>query len=227
LNVNSLSNTKETNWENGFIMLESIAEELKVQGLYELYEKSFLNFWVNFSVWYLESMNTIEAYRNCYQRICSYNEVNKRILNLLENNCYYPHAYGLFKKVVEFELDVNLFERVKIHEKNNEKNGLKGWLFPYEKVKKDGVVVLYGAGAIGKEYYKQLFYTQYCKELYWVDKQFEKLQKKGMNVKGIQILDEIDPDYVVVAVLDVKVQNQVKEDLMNMGIKEDQMVYVY
>jgi len=55
-NFNSLSNTKEQNWKNGFKMLESIRSELLRQDLYSLYEQSFVSIAIEFQVDYLKSI---------------------------------------------------------------------------------------------------------------------------------------------------------------------------
>ena len=50
---NSLSNTKEENWQNGFRMWSMIANELKKMNLYEVYEQSFINELIYFLFWAL------------------------------------------------------------------------------------------------------------------------------------------------------------------------------
>ena len=67
----SLSNTKESDWQNGFVMWSMLAKELKKQELYEIYEQSLINELLYFLLWYLESMKTFQAFSNCYQYIQS------------------------------------------------------------------------------------------------------------------------------------------------------------
>ena len=68
-NERSLSNTKEKNWMNGFKMWYMIGRELKVQGLYQVYEQSFMNELVYFMVWYLDSMQEPETLHKCWDYI--------------------------------------------------------------------------------------------------------------------------------------------------------------
>ena len=44
------------------------------------------------------------------------------------------------------------------------------FLFPYEQVRKDSRVVLYGAGECGQQYYKQITLSGYCDIFLWCDK---------------------------------------------------------
>ena len=84
-----------------------------------------------------------------------------------------------------------------------ESNKLKEWRFPYEKIPKDSRIVLYGAGAIGKSFYKQIQYTNYCKVVLWIDRNYEQINQEN-RVPNITINspDEINNyqyDYVLIA----------------------------
>lgn len=65
----SLSDIKYQDWVNGFKMWLMLGTELKRQGLYCLYEQSFLNELAYFLLWYVESMHDAEAEENCCKYI--------------------------------------------------------------------------------------------------------------------------------------------------------------
>ncbi len=109
----SLSNTKEKNWRNGFKMWSLIGEELKKQGLYKTYEQSFINELVYFLLWYLESMQTFEAFKNCYQYIQMIMEQEFGILDYGEGFFFQKELYGWYRQVVRLPLEEYLFYREK------------------------------------------------------------------------------------------------------------------
>ena len=47
------------------------------------------------------------------------------------------------------------------------------YLFPFDRVNKGERIVIYGAGAVGRDYYRQLIETDYCKVIAIVDKTFD------------------------------------------------------
>ncbi len=109
----SLSNTKEKNWLNGFKMWSLIGEELKRQGLFEIYEQSFMNELVYFLLWYLESMQTFEAFQNCYQYIRMVTEQEFGILDYGEGFFFQRELYKWYQGVIRLPLAEYLFRKEK------------------------------------------------------------------------------------------------------------------
>lgn len=105
----SLSNTKEKDWLNGFKMWSMIAEELKKQGLFEVYERSFANELLYFLLWYLESMQTFEAFRNCYQYIQLVVEPEFGLLSYGEGFFFQAELLEWYKEVLKLSLAEYLF----------------------------------------------------------------------------------------------------------------------
>lgn len=105
----SLSNTRENDWENGFTMWSLIAEELKKQGMFGIYEQSLINEFLYFLLWYLESMKTFEAFSNCYQYIQSAVEPEFKILSYGEDFFFQKEIFGWYKEVMELPLAEYLF----------------------------------------------------------------------------------------------------------------------
>lgn len=105
----SLSNTKENDWQNGFTMWTLIAKELKKQGLYGTYEQSFVNEFLYFLLWYLESMKTFEAFSNCYRYIQSAVEPEFKVLSYAEDFFFQKEIFDWYKEVMELPLAEYLF----------------------------------------------------------------------------------------------------------------------
>lgn len=106
----SLSNTKEGNWKNGFQMWSMIGEQLRKTGLYQVYEQSFINELVYFLFWYLESMKSFEAFRDCYEYIKHEVEAEFKILRYGGGFFFQDEVFEWYGKVMRLSLAEYLFE---------------------------------------------------------------------------------------------------------------------
>ncbi len=98
------------------------------------------------------------------------------------------------------------------------------YLFPFDKLPKESRIVIYGAGKVGKSYWKCLQSCNYARKLYWVDKKYAKLQKMGIPVESPRILSQIEFDYIVIAVSDEKIAEEIKADLKNIKHTADSKI---
>ncbi len=61
-------------------------------------------------------------------------------------------------------------------------------------------VILYGAGAVGRDYYKQLKRSKKVNLVAWVDQNSQKYIEEGLEVKPITEIAKLDFEYILVAV---------------------------
>lgn len=108
-NPASLSNTKEKDWINGFRMWFLMKEELQKQGLYQVYEQSFLNELSYFLLWYLESMNSFEAFQSCYEYISRQIEPEFGILAHGRDYYFNKEVFDWYEQALRISLAEYLF----------------------------------------------------------------------------------------------------------------------
>lgn len=99
-------------------------------------------------------------------------------------------------------------------------SALRVWMFPFNLIKKNQSVVIYGAGIIGSQFYKQLVAVNYCSTILWVDKRYN-------EINGVDNPEKAIPkkyDYVVIAIKDFETSCSVKAYLMEKGWKELQII---
>lgn len=99
------------------------------------------------------------------------------------------------------------------------------WLFPFSDIEKNSSIVLYGAGSVGYEFYCQLTHSNYCKEVTWVDSQYEWYSKIGLSVKSPDVITDLKYDYIVVAVDRVETYLSIKEFLSNKSIPMNKIIW--
>lgn len=99
------------------------------------------------------------------------------------------------------------------------------WKFPYSKIEKGSRVILYGAGAVGQDFYSQIMETGYCELVLWVD---IKGEKAGEKVKMPSRICGESYDNILVAINDEKVAREVKGKLVrSLGVDEGKVITVF
>jgi len=105
---------------------------------------------------------------------------------------------------------------------------MNNFIFPFNQVKKNSTIVLYGAGNVGQCFYKQLITTQYCSIKAWVDKNHEAYSALGLPIKSIEFLSLIDRlDYIVISIDDIDTRKNVYEYILSnfTNISHKQIIY--
>lgn len=225
-NFNSLSNTKEQNWENGFKMLLLIWEELHRQNLYSMYGQSFVSIAIEFQLYYLKSMKQKKAFYSCYQYIREVMEPEIRCMEFREDYLCTKEELEQYEQVLNRPIEDFLFIFLREKEDALIKSSGKGWVFPYHLVPKNCSLILYGAGTIGREYFDQLEQTGYCSRVRLVDQKYEEYKGADRKVESPQILKGRDFDYILISIRDKSVQTKVNEWLQSIGIKESQIISI-
>lgn len=94
------------------------------------------------------------------------------------------------------------------------------WEFPFEMFPAGSRIVIYGAGNIGKAYVRQIKLSSYCKLALWIDKSVE---AEGVNRPTD--LNACEYDYVLVAIKNPDVVQEVKNELKQLGVWESKIVW--
>lgn len=87
-------------------------------------------------------------------------------------------------------------------------------------------IVVYGAGNVGKDYIRQIQKENLCEDYIWVDKGY----KLKDNYMGVEVLSpaemmEYQFDYVIIAVNNEKVMNEIKNELVELGIGNKKIIW--
>ena len=105
-----------------------------------------------------------------------------------------------------------------------EKKSYKGYLFPFDIIPARSRIILYGAGAIGQLFHQQIQRIEYCIITAWVDKNYTCYQSMGVN--SIDCLkNNMEYDYIVIAVEREDLVRQIITDLIFRGISEKKIVW--
>lgn len=99
------------------------------------------------------------------------------------------------------------------------------YVFPLHEEMRNKEIILYGAGNVGREYYLQLKRYNDIKLIGWTDKNAEAYQKNNYSVISLDEAIKQKYDYLVIAVNKMELMNEIKAELVKLGIPEDKMIW--
>ncbi|WP_031391041.1 hypothetical protein [Kineothrix alysoides] len=100
------------------------------------------------------------------------------------------------------------------------------YLFPFELIPAKCKVILYGAGIVGKSYWDCLRTQKYAEVAAWVDGKHNKIEYYGgVRIESPTILAEVEFDFVVIAVFDQKLAEEIEEHLLEQKIPKKKIVW--
>lgn len=85
-------------------------------------------------------------------------------------------------------------------------------------------LVLYGASYMGQDIMYELL-NENIKPVAWVDKNYKYLQDQGLEVDSPNIIQTIEFDLIVIVVSKEGLANEIKKELLAMGVSEDSIMW--
>lgn len=99
------------------------------------------------------------------------------------------------------------------------KNAFPRYVIPKTELP-EGDIVLYGAGLVGRSFYKQLIGSAGHRIVGWIDKGADIYADE---VKSVETIKELEYDMVVIAVKDKGIADQIKIKLIEMGVNAEKI----
>ena len=124
----SLSSTREKSWGNYLEALDALKEFLTKHHIYEKYERDFVNYCLNFSLWHLDTI-TGHSYSLLYNALKEIWLKRFGILNHTENYFYNINNYARIAVILNNSPEDILFSKIVQLEKENEQ-----LRYDYEKI---------------------------------------------------------------------------------------------
>lgn len=211
--------------ESMYLSMELLKKELEQRDKYTSFRYGFAAEVILYSMFYLNEMRDWDAFEDLYNALKERYYQELGVYDLTMDHCanrYWINVRDFIKessagKYAYYKwrgLDPFLFDMGSTD------------LFPYDKVKHDDKVVLYGAGAVGRSFYKLIKDERYCACEHVVDSNHQKLNNIEINVENPDKINSWDFDYIVICVLSEKIQNEIKRLLLNMGIDKGKIITI-
>lgn len=98
------------------------------------------------------------------------------------------------------------------------------WEFPFASIVQNKNIVIYGAGRVGKSYYKSLKALGYATICGWVDKNFIGIID-GIEVNKPQQLNKMLYDYIIIAIEREDIAQEIREALIVNNVREQKILW--
>lgn len=101
----------------------------------------------------------------------------------------------------------------------------KEYYFPYDEEIYGRRIVLYGAGCVGKSFYMQIMTQNKCNIVAWIDKNYNEINKTGIHVCAPNTIEDVDYDYLIIAVESIELYKSVSDELVEKGVQSDRILW--
>ncbi|MCR5235802.1 MAG: glycosyltransferase [Lachnospiraceae bacterium] len=98
-----------------------------------------------------------------------------------------------------------------------------GYAFPVNEIENGKRIVLFGAGNVGKAYFKQLKQTNYGKLAGWIDSNTTG-KYGGCSIEPSERIKSIEFDYVVIATVNKNYRQEMLETLLKYGVERAKII---
>jgi glycosyltransferase involved in cell wall biosynthesis len=136
--------------------------------------------------------------------------------------------YCQMASIIENDAIGHLFTLLSLKNQEIERFNLnKRWFFFDERVKNGCDIVLYGAGEIGVDYYRQFSDSNQYHVAAWLDVNYMRYHRQGLPVKAPNELSGLRYDWVIIAVINRSTAEQIKHSLLGYGVPEDRLIWPF
>lgn len=97
--------------------------------------------------------------------------------------------------------------------------------FPLVEALRNKRVILYGAGAVGRDYYSQIRLYMSINLVAWIDQNAQNMESEYCEIETVNHILTREFDYIVIAVLSERQAAHIKEELAAMGIGENRLIW--
>ncbi|MDR1396693.1 MAG: methyltransferase domain-containing protein [Desulfarculales bacterium] len=104
---------------------------------------------------------------------------------------------------------------------------MRKFIFPYESIKKDSNIIIYGAGDAGRQFIEALGKTAYCNVLCVLDKNFAEKSEFPVKVLPPEAIFDIDSDdysAVLIAISSLVIPEKARQYLLKAGVPENKIL---
>lgn len=99
------------------------------------------------------------------------------------------------------------------------------YCFPWKYVQPESAIIVYGAGAVGRAFLKQLETTQYCRVICVCDKNAGAIHDIALPVVSCEELSNFHDYPILIAIEKEAVAMEVKKELLAQGISADRLIW--
>ncbi|WP_049945091.1 glycosyltransferase [Butyrivibrio sp. AC2005] len=204
-------------WKYSFNAMYGLRQSLYAWNKFEVFEQDYIRFVMHFIVWNVKRFMESDFYEEMFNAVKG-EWLNK--LGISQNTIKTCDLNDDVREICEIiRYDSKMYKFMKLIQASGNKDE---YVFPFELIEKGANIVLYGAGKVGRSFYRQITYTRYVSMVAWVD---ENYSKYGGIVESPQSLDKLEFDYIVIALSSRDTAEFVKDKIEKRLGKKNKIVW--
>ena len=129
----------------------------------------------------------------------------------------YPSEYRLKEQVDDYILGICVMRSGGILDEE---------YLPYNKSFRGKRVIIWSAGTFGQQLINRIKESDYCTVAGWVDTDYWEYRRCCLNVDAVDVIDNIDFDYLVLATVDSNMAEEMKEKFAWRGVDANKILMV-
>lgn len=139
---------------------------------------------------------------------------------------YISKIEHLFDEVLNSEADLGIQKTWNIVQSTGELEDRDYYYcFLEELIEKGKKIILYGAGDIGRNYYRYIKEKGYWDLVAWVDAAAEKYRSTGSDVQDIDVITHMEYDIILIAVMEKRTARSIRMNLCERGISIERIYW--
>ena len=99
-------------------------------------------------------------------------------------------------------------------------------LFAFKNIPLNSKIVVCGAGTFEQHLVKRIQNGNRFDLIGWVDNLYDIYKKVGLSVESMTLIDKLEYDFILIAFINEKNANNIKNKLINYGIPNDKILTV-
>lgn len=107
----------------------------------------------------------------------------------------------------------------------SDKSGTEKWILPFEYLKKNSQIALYGAGDVGRSYFRQIQKSSSYSLCAWADKNFNRITGVDDDLIPPEKLLDIEFDNLIIGAAEIVMAMEIMDELTEMGIPPQKIVW--
>lgn len=154
-------------------------------------------------------LTKLTCFFSCTKKLFEQHEKKEHLLRQLDRYMVDSVIYGLNRKIGL-----------------SQSNLVPRYYCQIDKLPEGSRIVLYGAGNVGRDFYKQFQRMQERKIVLWVDTNDRKYREEGLDVMPVDAIENGSFDYILIAVLHENVVQNIKVNLKKHKIDEKKLCWI-
>lgn len=177
----------------------------------------------------LFSSKKVAVVKNCtYHYFQRNNSITKKAINMEERVLWYQNVK---RELIHHKASSNILKSllVLMHwiclSNNYEMLNLSNvsYLYPYEEVKENSKIIVFGAGKFGKNMIRYIDKTKQYNVAKWVDNYVSESMYLGYKIGRVEEIKDVQYDYVIIAILSHQIADEIEKELLDLGVKNNKI----